>query len=108
MKKRIKFIQQILKEKVLYNGAIDDIAGPVTMEALALIDGIDSELPKTRQIASFIQLEANERGIDAGSVDGLWGRQTNAAFEELVYRLKYGEPTPVWRPDEIDIDNPNH
>ncbi len=107
MKRRIRVVQQILQEKGYYSGSIDGIAGPLTMQGLARIDGIDSRLPKTRQITTFIQMEANERGIDAGPVDGLWGPRTNAAFDELVYRIENGEPSPVWRPDEIEVKNPN-
>lgn len=107
MKKRIKLVQQILKEKGLYDGSIDGIAGPITMNSLSQIEGIDSDLPKTRQVTTFIQMDANERGIDAGSVDGLWGPQTNSAFLELAYRLEYGMPSPEWRPDEIEVQNPN-
>lgn len=108
MKKRIEAVQQLLKEKGLYNGAIDGIAGPKTMSALAGIDGIDSSLPKTKQVTTFIQISANERDIDAGPVDGLWGPQTNAALEELNYLLEHGKPQPAWRPDEIVVDNPHN
>lgn len=108
MEKRIKAAQQVLKQKGLYDGAIDGIAGPKTMAALAGVDGVNSNLPKTRQITSLIQIAANERGIDAGPVDGLWGPRTNAAFEELTFQLKHGEPQPAWRPDEIRITNPNN
>jgi len=105
MKQRIKLVQQILKDKGWYDGAIDGIAGPKTMNSLSQIEGIDSDLPKTRQVTTFIQMDANERGIDAGPVDGLWGPQTNAAFKELKYLFEHGEPQPAWRPDEIEVSN---
>lgn len=107
MKKRIKTVQQLLRLQGLYDGAIDGIAGPKTMNALARIGGIDTDLPKTRQITTFIQIAANERNIDAGPADGLWGPRTNAAFEELLFQLDHGSPQPPWRPDEIEIPNPN-
>lgn len=107
MKRRVRVVQQILHEKGYYNGSIDGIAGPKTMRGLVQIEGIDRSLPKTRQITRFIQIYANERGIGVGPVDGLWGPRTNAAFEELAYRLEHGMPSPVWRPDEIEIQNPN-
>jgi hypothetical protein len=108
MKKRIEAVQQLLKEKGLYNGAIDGIAGPKTMRALARIDGIDTSLPKTKQVTTFIQISANERDINTGPVDGLWGPQTNAALEELTYLLEHDEPQPAWRPDEIVVANPHN
>lgn len=107
MKRRVRIVQQILQEKGFYNGAIDGIAGPVTMHGLAQIEGIDSRLPKTRQVTTFIQMEANERGINAGPVDGLWGPQTNAAFDELTYLVENGVRQPHWRPDEMTVPNPN-
>lgn len=107
MRQRVKIAQQILKEQGLYDGAVDGYAGPITMAALAKIEGIDTDLPKTRQVTTFIQMEANKRGIDAGPVDGLWGPRTNAAFEELSFQLEHGEPQPVWRPEELEVPNPN-
>jgi hypothetical protein len=107
MKQRIKLVQQLLKKKGLYDGAIDGIAGPLTMRGLAQVEGIDSELPKTRQITRFIQINASERGIGIGPVDGLWGPRTNAGFLELEHRIRHGEPQLPWRPDEIEVPNPN-
>ncbi|TVQ05332.1 MAG: M15 family peptidase [Balneolaceae bacterium] len=108
MQKRIKLVQQLLRDKGLYNGNIDGIAGPKTMGALAAIDGVDSGLPKTRQITTYIQITAQERNIDVGPVDGLWGPRTNAAFDELAYQLEHGAPQPSWRPDEIVVSNPRN
>ncbi len=107
MKKRIKIVQQLLQERELYNGAIDGIAGPITMRGLARIEGLNSRWPKTRQLIGFIQIAANERNIEVGPVDGLWGPRTEAAFEELSYILQHGERQPVWRPDEIIVPNPH-
>jgi len=107
MKKRIKTVQQLLKEKGLYNGALDGIIGPKTMAGLSKVKEVDSSLPKTRQITMFIQISANERDIDAGPVDGLWGQQTNAAYEMLIYYLEHGTLPPSWRPEEREISNPN-
>ncbi len=107
MIKRIKLVQQILKEKGLYDGAIDGIAGPKTMRGLSRIEGVDPDLPKTRQITKFIQIDATERGIGIGPIDGLWGPQTNAGFLELEHRIEHGEPQPPWRPEEIEVPNPN-
>lgn len=107
MKKRIKTVQTILNEKGMYEGAIDGIAGPKTMAALASVDGMNHDLPKTRQITTFIQMAANEKNFDAGPVHGLWGQRTEAAFDGIVFLLDHGMPQPPWRPDEIEILNPN-
>lgn len=66
MNRRIRVVQHILQEKGLYDGAIDGIAGPITVRTFASIDEVNSSDPKTRQITRFMQAEANRRGIDAG------------------------------------------
>lgn len=106
MKKRIRVVQQLLQEQGLYNGNIDGIAGPKTMRGLARA-GINPDLPKTRQVTTYIQQQASERSIGVGPVDGLWGPQTNAGFIQLTYLLEHGEPQPLWRPDEIEVPNPH-
>jgi hypothetical protein len=107
MKNRIRIVQKFLQQKGLYNGTVDGIAGPVTMAGLARVEGLNPLWPKTRQLTGFIQIVAREHEIDAGPVDGLWGPQTEAAFNQLVYLEKHGSLQPSWRPDEIIIQNPN-
>lgn len=107
MKKRIRIVQQLLQERGLYDGIIDGIAGPVTMRGLARFEEINRRWSKNRQLIGLIQIAANEKNIDAGPVDGLWGPQTQAAFEELSFMLEHGEVQTVWRPEEITVSNPN-
>jgi len=108
MKNRIKLVQQILKEKGFYSGAIDGFAGPKTAAGLSKVREVNNRLPLTRQVTMFIQLSANERNIDAGPVDGFWGPRTNTAYETLVYYMEHGELPPRWRPEERQINNPNN
>jgi len=77
MKRQTELAQRILKEKGLYDGAIDGVAGPITLRGLSQIEGIDSGIPRSRQIATLIQMEADRRRIDAGPVDGLWRPTTD-------------------------------
>ena len=107
MKKRIKTVQRILEEKGFYHGKIDGIAGPKTEAALAQVEGLNQNLPRTRKITTVIQTGAKEKGLDVGPIDGLWGPQTAAAFDELVYLFEHGELQPPWRPDDIVVGNPN-
>lgn len=107
MKKRIKLVQKFLQYQGLYKGAIDGIAGPATMAGLARVKGLNRRWPKTRQLTGFIQMTANEHGIEAGPVDGLWGPMTEGAFEQLSYMKEYGKLQPKWRPDEVVVPNPN-
>lgn len=108
MKDRIRIAQRILKEKGVYSGEIDGIAGPMTKEALRRYKGVNTTWPVTRQITIAIQLGAHERGIDAGPADGYWGQRTNAAFEMLEYFFAHGGLEPSWRPEERTTVNPNH
>ncbi|TCO08040.1 M15 family metallopeptidase [Natronoflexus pectinivorans] len=105
--KTIKTVQALLKEKGLYNGSIDGIAGPLTAAGLSKVNGLNHGWAKNRQMVGFIQLSANDRGIDPGPIDGLWGPRTQAAFDELVYQIENGKPQPLWRPDEIVVPNPH-
>ncbi len=107
MKKRIKVVQKLLQDKGLYAGAIDGIAGPVTMAGLSRVEGLNRQWPKNRQLIGFIQIAASERDIDSGPVDGLWGPRTQAAFEQLIYLQEHGNPQPPWRSDEVIVPNPN-
>jgi hypothetical protein len=107
MKKRIKIVQRLLQEKGLYDGIIDGIAGPVTMRGLARFEELHMQWSKSRQLIGFIQIAANEKNIDAGPVDGLWGPRTQAAFEELSFVIEHGQTQPLWRPEEITVPNPN-
>jgi hypothetical protein len=107
MQKRIKIVQKFLKDKGLYSGTVDGIAGPVTMAGLARVEGLNPLWPRTRQLTGFIQITAKELGIDPGPVDGFWGPQTEAAFNQLVFLEKHGRLQPSWRPEEITVPNPN-
>lgn len=103
MTNRIKIAQRILKEKGFYHGEIDGDAGPKTKAGLLRYQAVNSSWPLTRQITMTIQLGAQERGIDAGPIDGYWGQRTNTAFEMLEYFFDHGRLEPSWRPEERAI-----
>ena len=107
MKKRIKVVQRFLQDKGLYAGAIDGIAGPVTMEGLARVEGLNRQWSKNRRLTGFIQITAKEHDIETGPVDGLWGPRTDAAFEQLSHLVEHGKLQETWRPDEIVVSNPH-
>jgi hypothetical protein len=56
----------------------------------------ESRLPASwiteRKIVGFIQLTAQDKGINAGKVDGFWGPTTQGAFEQLVHQELFGAP----------------
>ena len=67
----------------------------------AIIDG-----GRKRKATALGQLVCQEFDIDAGPVDGLLGTQSNHAFQELLFRVKYGRMPHSWRDHEIP--NPNN
>ena len=48
-------------------------------------------------LTAFIQLTATLQQVDAGPVDGIWGPQTQYAFELLQHRENYGDWPSLWR-----------
>lgn len=108
MRSKIRIAQQILKEKGFYNGKIDGMVGSKTLEAFRRFEGVNPDWPITRQVTITIQMGAKDYGIDAGPADGLWGQQTNAAYEMLVYYFEHGKLPPNWRPEERELKNPNN
>lgn len=108
MKKRIKLVQTLLKERGHYNSKIDGLIGPNTLAGIAKLRGIDSAWSVKRKINGAIQVFANSKKIPCKPIDGLWGPITQEAFDqlnEIVYNKKV---PPIWRPEEVDEVNPNN
>ncbi|MCZ6673243.1 MAG: M15 family peptidase [Verrucomicrobia bacterium] len=107
MKSRIKFVQGQLNAKGLNAGPEDGIMGHKTLAALDKIDGIPSNWAKQRKVIAFIQLLAQEKGIESCKVDGYWGPQTSFAFESLQHVQDHNEEPERWRPEDLPDANPN-
>ena len=107
-KSQIRFIQRVLIDQGFDPGPEDGIAGQKTMSALSQVVGINTALSKRRRLIQFIQLQAKSRGIQAGEIDGYWGPQTDYAFGALQQKIETGNPPAVWRPEEIQVENPNN
>lgn len=103
----IKFVQQQLNNKGLNAGAVDGDAGKKTIAALEGVEGIPKRWSKKRKLVGFIQLLAIENNIEAGTVDGYLGPQTEHAYELLTRKLVEQLPEETWRPEELSDDNPN-
>ena len=101
-------IQKILKGKGLYTGKIDGIIGPKTLSALSQIDRIENSWSQKRKIIAAIQVFAIEQNIPAEPVDGLWGPVTEEAFAQLEYYITHGTLPNLWRPEDMEDNNPNH
>lgn len=82
---RIPNALRVLRTFAGYNGAIDYNPGTAALAAAARVLGILPALalswvPERRVIAAA-QRALRDAGFDAGDVDGLWGPQTDAAFD---------------------------
>ena len=92
--------------------------GPLTMAALEthLATRGPSQIPvewvgwsKTRKLIAFIQLRAQDEGIDAGTIDGFWGPQTDFGYGSLRYLREHGILPPNWRDiPQPPASNPNN
>ncbi len=111
----IRIIQDRLKALGLYKGRIDGKRGPMTNraidEALAqrrdmLPDGWERWSSKRKAVA-FFQLIASDAAIEVGVIDGLWGPQTDYAYDALVHLLDTGAMPPAWREQKPLLVNPN-
>lgn len=58
-------------------------------------------------MTAYLQLIAHDYGIDLGAIDGLWGRSTQNAYEELVNFDTNGSLSPRWRDEKPSGPNPN-
>lgn len=92
-KSEIMIIQKVLKDKQYTVGDVDGIQGPKTNKAVQLyledstshitISGW-TEWSAKRKIVAALQLLCQENSINAGSIDGLYGPQTETASDQLV------------------------
>ena len=115
----VRIAQRRLKSGGFRPGEVDGELGPTTAAALgralkkrkndldpARADEILNG-SRRRKLVAYIQLLAGDLGVDAGEIDGLWGPQTNFAFEELEHFEEHGELPPPFRDEPPSEANPN-
>lgn len=114
----IRLAQRHLATDGYRPGEIDGDLGPNTEAALdrMLADRATDLDPdartdirdgsRKRKLTACIQLLADDAGIDAGPIDGLWGPQTDYAFGALQHVDEYDTPPPDWR-NGTEVPNPN-
>ena len=100
-------LQAVLMVVGLYHGDLDGCSGEIRGRAggipgakVASVSGNWQSWPLSRRKIALGQLLCHDLNIDAGRVDGLFGPQTQSAFEAFN-RKKIGLPADRWR-DEID------
>ncbi len=67
------------------------------------------EWSTTRKVVAFLQLLATDAGVDVGSIDGLWGPNTDFGYSSLRHLDEHGQLPPNWRDiPQPPVTNPNH
>lgn len=114
----IRLAQRRLQENGYEPGPVDGDLGPRTEAGLdRMLDDRGSDLKakyredivsgsRKRKLTAYVQLLARDADVEVGPVDGLWGPQTNYAYDTLQHIDDYGEPPVQWR-DSREIPNPN-
>lgn len=85
-----KLVQSELNKRSGFNLLVDGDVGTKTQVALTSVSVIKSTWPVERQIIAYVQHVATLEGIDAGPIDGLWGGQTDFAYDQLTFKLEHG------------------
>ncbi len=120
-KSEIRLIQQQLKDDGFYHGKIDGLRGNVTNQAIAeALEKInDEQMPDwhdwsaKRKAVAYLQWLCVQNDIEAGSIDGLYGPQTESASEQLIALKKsghiprgFGDITPLRvNPHQFPMEN---
>lgn len=96
-----KVVQSELNNRYDTSLTVDGDAGDKTQTALMRVNVLPTEWSTERKLVGFIQYIATLEGIDAGSIDGKWGPQTETAFDDLTYKLEHGNLPDPWRQEEF-------
>lgn len=100
----IRFAQGELKRTRNYKGPIDGAMNSAMAPAMAGIDGLRPSWTMQRKVVGFIQKTAGLKGSD---IDGLWGDQTQTAFDSLLFQRQFNTPPPTWRPEDRVLGGAN-
>ena len=115
----VRIAQRHLRDGGFDPGPVDGQLGPRTEAALdRALDVRRGDLSprhaegilgrsRRRKVTAYIQLLAADAGIEAGTVDGFWGPQTDFAFGELEHLEEHGERPHPWRDFTGPAANPN-
>ena len=115
LKRAVMIVQQHLKDKGLYLGAVDGAAGPITEAAvtkgLTLRQGElpagSLAFPAERRMTLMLQLICKDKGIECEPIDGYWGPVTQFAYESILQLQNTGTLPDNWRDDEPSDANPH-
>ncbi len=112
----VRLLQKKLADAGLYTDDIDGDIGPNTGKAAHAALAAQSARPlpgwegwgDRRKLIAFLQIQAQDAGIEAGKIDGQWGPQTDFAADSLMTLDRTGSLPPDWRDRELrPRPNPN-
>lgn len=101
MEDKITYVQQVLKDKDRYTGMVDGQLGSKTREALATVIALPQSFVDEKKIIASIQLIANGAEVSKLLVDGLWGPNTQKAYDQLKAKDEREAAESNWRDSEI-------
>lgn len=111
----VRLVQEGLAKAGHAPGRIDGKLGENTYAAVeTVLANRSGELPEEwtdwsgrRKCVAYLQLLCKEQGIEVGKIDGLWGPQTEFAYDTLAHHREHGV-FPKHHRDETPLDvNPN-
>ncbi len=112
----IRFIQNELNARGHAAGDVDGRLGADSEGALRraltprrseLPEGWDA-WPRTKLLTGYVQLRCRDEGVDPGTIDGLWGSQTDYAVNVIRERLQNNRVAPNFRDnEELDPSRPH-
>lgn len=112
----------ILAQKKLAASGAAPASGALDPQTIALLDAVLEQRKKelsskhrakilggdgARKVTAYIQLLAQDVGVDPGPIDGLWGPGTQYAFESLLHLEETGSLPPLWRDEVPSRANPH-
>ncbi len=111
---QIRLLQQLLKHEGLDPGPVDGKLGAKTYAAATAALTQRQDLPQQwqtwsnrRQVVLLLQWYARRAGLQVGTLDGLYGPQTEYASGQLAHLQATGSLPPPWRDRQPATANPH-
>ena len=95
-----KVLQKCLNERFNSGLVVDGDPGAKTVAAINSIVAIPNHWKKKRKLVGAVQYFCMMKDIEAGSLDGYWGPNTENAADQLEALVNTGSKKPAWRDDE--------
>jgi len=102
---RVRLAQLLLQKAHQYGGDIDGVIGKNTLIGISQYKKIDSDWPNDQKVVALLQIKAQEKGLNTGVIDGLWGPQTDYAVDELMEYLNSGKINTNWRLEDTEEES---